>query len=107
MPISPPDLRCTHCNLPVPAGLVDPGSDVQFCCQGCRTVYQVIHGCGLDRFYRLREAADAPATPAHTTQRQYGEYDDAKFRELYCQTLSDGSQATELYLEGVHCAACV
>jgi Cu2+-exporting ATPase len=29
------------------------------------------------------------------------------FRDLYCQTLADGVQATELYLEGVHCAACV
>jgi len=91
----------------VPAGLVDPDGDVQFCCQGCRTVYQVIHGCGLDRFYRLREAADAAAMPARTTGRQYGEYDDAVFRDLYCQTLADGTWATELYLEGVHCAACV
>lgn len=104
------DVRCTHCGLPVPSGLVDPASDVQFCCQGCRTVYHVIHGCGLDRFYRLREAAEAAeaaGTPARTTQRQYGEYDDEVFRELYCQTLADGSRATELYLEGVHCAACV
>ena len=107
MPTPPADVRCTHCGLPVPAGLVAPDGDAQFCCQGCRTVYQMIHGCGLDRFYRLRETADAAATPARTTQRQYGEYDDAVFRDLYCQTLADGVQATELYLEGVHCAACV
>ncbi len=102
-----PDVRCTHCGLPVPSGLVEPGADEQFCCQGCRTVYQMIHGCGLDRFYRLRETADAASVPARTTGRQYGEYDDAVFRGLYCQTLADGAQATELYLEGVHCAACV
>ncbi len=107
MAVLSPDVRCTHCGLPVPLGLVDPAAGEQFCCQGCRTVYQVIHGCGLDRFYRLRESADATATPARTTQRQYGEYDDGVFRGLYCQTLADGAQATELYLEGVHCAACV
>lgn len=70
-------------------------------------MFQVLHGCELDRFYRLRESAEPAATQARATQRQYGEYDEAVFCDLYCQTLVDGIQATELYVEGVHCAACV
>jgi Cu2+-exporting ATPase len=93
--------------LPVPAGLVQPGAQDQFCCNGCRTVYQMIHGCGLDRFYRLRDGADAPAVQARTTDRRYAEYDADVFRDLYTQPQPDGSCRTELYLEGVHCAACV
>jgi Cu2+-exporting ATPase len=67
----------------------------------------MIHGSGLDRYYRLREDAVADAEPARTTDRQYGELDDPVFRELYYQSADDGTVATELYLEGVHCAACV
>ncbi len=100
-------MRCTHCGLPVPAGLVIADAAEQFCCNGCKTVYQMIRGCGLEQYYRLRESAAADATPARTTDRAYGEFDDATFGDLHVQTLPDGTQATELYLESVHCAACV
>ena len=107
LPLS--DVICTHCGLPVPDGLVDPDSDTQFCCNGCRSVYEIIHGCGLSRFYKLRDEASAvsEATAARTTDRRYGEFDASVFRDLYYQPQSDGSCRTELYLEGVHCAACV
>ncbi len=102
-----PAVYCVHCGLPVPPGLIDETEEHQFCCNGCRTVYKVIHGCGLDRFYKLRESTDAEATPAQTTDRQYGEFDDSVFHDLYVQQAPDETLATELYLEGVHCAACV
>lgn len=101
------DVACSHCGLPVPAGLVDPDSPLQFCCHGCQTVYEMIHGCGMDRFYRLRDATGAASPPARVTDLRYRELDDPVFRNLYYQTLSDGTQSTELYLEGVHCSACV
>lgn len=103
----PKGVACWHCGLGVPAGLVDPNQAEQFCCAGCRMVYGMIHGCGLERFYRIRTETAAEASPARSTQRKYGEMDDTVFRELYYQPLSDGSQSVELYLEGVHCAACV
>lgn len=98
---------CAHCGLPVPAGLIDETAPLQFCCGGCKAVYQVIQGCGLSGFYRLREAAEAAAQPARTTPRKYSELDGAIFAALYCRPLADGTQSVEFYLEGVHCAACV
>ena len=45
------------------------------------------------------------AGPHHAGQ--YSEFDDPVYRQLYYQSLPDGSQTVEFYLEGVHCAACV
>lgn len=98
---------CVHCGLPVPPGMINPESEQQFCCRGCEAVYAVISGCGLDRYYRLRREAEAAAQPARTTARKYQEYDEDAFRDLYCRSAADGLQTVELYLEGVHCAACV
>ncbi len=105
---APADVVCAHCGLPVPAGLVDKSAEHQFCCHGCATVWRVIHACGLDRYYGLREAAAAGAAQAaRTTGRPYDEFDDAAFERLYVRELADGTRAVELLLEGVHCGACV
>ncbi|MBL8878960.1 MAG: heavy metal translocating P-type ATPase [Phycisphaerales bacterium] len=100
-------VACAHCSLPVPAGLIEPGAAAQFCCHGCRTVYEVIHSSGLDRYYALRPADSSGVAPARTTGRSYAEFDDSAFREMHCQAQPGGVYSIELFLEGVHCAACV
>ncbi|RMF74071.1 MAG: hypothetical protein D6744_14945, partial [Planctomycetota bacterium] len=104
---TPTDVRCTHCGLPVPKGLVEPGAEHQFCCNGCKAVYAVIHGCGLDRYYDLRKREDAAPSPAKPSGETYTEFDDPTFTSLYVAQLDDGRATTELVLEGVHCGACV
>jgi Cu2+-exporting ATPase len=98
---------CAHCDLPVPRSLIDPAAEHQFCCSGCAAVYEAIHACGLDRYYGLRRKLDAEPEPARPTGRRFEEFDDPTFRELYGRHRADGSCDVELYLEGVHCAACV
>jgi len=98
---------CAHCGLAVPLGVVEADAPRQFCCQGCRAVYAVIHEHGLDRYYTLRDSSGSASAPASPTGRSYGEFDDPGFQARNCWRTADGVAATELYLEGVHCAACV
>ncbi|MFA6044718.1 MAG: heavy metal translocating P-type ATPase [Phycisphaerales bacterium] len=95
---------CTHCGLPVPAGLVAPDREAQFCCHGCETAYEVIHRCGLDRYYALKERN---AGAARTSGRSYAEFDDETFRAMYVRRDAAGTCHAELFLSGMHCAACV
>jgi len=102
------DHDCAHCGLPVPSGLVVADQREQFCCQGCTSVYEVIHGCGLDAYYRLRDQSDEASKPARPTDSErLSAFDSEKFHELYVTTRDDGNRAVDLMLEGVHCAACV
>jgi Cu2+-exporting ATPase len=98
---------CDHCGLPVPAGLVEDGAELQFCCNGCRVAYQVIHEHGLDGYYDIKARIDAPEQAAQRSGKSFAEFDDPAFHKLYCRTLPSGLETVELYLEGVHCAACV
>ncbi len=98
---------CTHCSLPVPAARPLPAHEAQFCCEGCATVHALITGGGLGDYYAYRERAEPEPRPAQTTARSYADFDDVAFRALYCRTTAQGLNATELFLEGVHCAACV
>jgi Cu2+-exporting ATPase len=96
--------RCTHCGLPVPAGVVEPGNGSQFCCGGCRVAFEVIMASGLGRYYELAERRD---TAVHSSGRRFEEFDHEAFQALYVTRRPDGLSGTELYLEGVHCASCV
>ncbi len=100
-------ISCDHCGLPVPAGLVDSDAELQFCCSGCRVAYDVIHGAGLEGYYDLKDRIDAPELAAQGRGTAYEDFDDPAFAELYCRRRQDGMTTIELYLEGVHCAACV
>ena len=98
---------CAHCGLPVPAGLIDDDAKQQFCCSGCRVAYEVIRGAGLEDYYALKNRIGAPEQAALGQGRAYDEFDDPSFADLYCRPMPEGLATVELYLEGVHCAACV
>jgi P-type Cu2+ transporter len=97
-------VRCAHCGLDVPSGLIVDSAERQFCCSGCNTAFAILHEHGLDRYYAFAEKREAPV---RATGRSYEEFDHPAFAELYVQPRPDGLARTELYLEGVHCASCV
>jgi len=86
--------------------MVDESSDMQFCCNGCKMVYETIHSCGLDQFYEIKKGLEEKE-PGKTTDRRYEPFDDESFAEQYVKQTDDGIAHIDLYLEGVHCAACV
>ncbi len=96
------EVACTHCGLPVPAGLAD--HDPPFCCNGCATAYEVLQGCGLEGYYRLAERRNARVEPSG---RGFEEFDHEAFHALYVRPGAGGLLETDLHLEGVHCASCV
>lgn len=106
-PDGPPGAACTHCGLPVPAGLIEAGAARPFCCGGCRAVYELIHECGLERFYRLRGQDNWSGAASRATGARYDDFDHERFLALHCRAAASGLPSVELRLEGVHCAACV
>lgn len=105
--LRPSGVACDHCGLPVPPGNADRDGGDRFCCAGCATVWEAIHGCGLERYYALREQADAEARPAAVRGGAWSEWDDDAFLDRHAPAAADGLRRADLYLEGVHCGACV
>jgi Cu2+-exporting ATPase len=99
---------CAYCGLPVPKGLYDPLATRQFCCAGCQTVRAAIEAGGLDAYYRVRADTPTAPRPAQPSGRSFAEFDAPQFLQRHARaTSSDNCQMLDLYLEGVHCAACV
>jgi Cu2+-exporting ATPase len=70
-------------------------------------VFQVLAANGLSAYYALRQASGTEPRAASTTDRSYEAFDEPKFQGLYCLAAGDGKLSVDLYLEGVHCSACV
>ncbi len=105
-------VQCAHCGLPVPRALIDARHSEQFCCAGCRSVYRLICDAGLTQYYALRRQTlaeqGAPlARPAERTDSRYADFDAPAFQSQYTEQVAPGSSRVELFLEGVHCAACL
>lgn len=104
---------CAHCGLPVPGASTDASGDgPHFCCSGCRTVHSILHQAGYaDSYYRLRAAdsrRSAVRPPRRSTEENLlAELDSESFRDEHCSVTDGGRLRTNLFLDGVHCAACV
>jgi len=98
---------CAHCGYPVPAGLVQAGDAAQFCCSGCRQVHTLVREWGFDQYYQLINQQRGTLEPATVTGRSFDDFDDERAQRDATVTVGPGRRRTRLYLEGVHCAACV
>jgi P-type Cu2+ transporter len=104
-----PDTECKHCALPVGPNPIGDGP--YFCCTGCEIVFHALRDNGWDdTFYRLTDVArERDATPASPSidPLVLSELDSDAFIEDNTVLNDDGSRTVELFLDGVHCAACV
>ena len=98
---------CAHCGLAVPASLVREGDADQFCCNGCRQVYTLVQEWGFDKYYTLVERQRGVLEPARVTGRSFEDFDDGRVQADATEQAGADRCRTRLYLEGVHCAACV
>ncbi len=110
-PDHPDHPTCAHCGLPAPP---PPDGESAFCCSGCATVFHLMQDTGLGSFYALRDRlGDAPsgqpveADAVAEAERAYALYDDPAFLARYSRPHGATTQRIELYVQHVHCAACV
>ena len=107
-----PDTACAHCGLPVGTHPVGAPGGPAFCCSGCEIVYETLHTSGLgDTYYRLSDIAEdkGRARPADTATDDLvlSELDSDAYLDEHTTLHDDGTRSGELFLDGVHCAACV
>jgi len=100
-------VACAHCGLEVAPTLLRESEPQQFCCAGCRQVYGLIHAWGYDQYYRLVDQQQAPLEPARVSGRTFEDLDDAGVQAACTEATGADRLRSRLYLEGVHCAACV
>jgi len=98
---------CAHCGLEVPARLIRDGEERQFCCSGCRSVHGLLNEMGMDGYYDLLESQGVVGKPPVISGRGFEDFDAPAFIQEHGRDTADGGKLIKVYLEGVHCAACI
>ncbi|MBL7979444.1 MAG: heavy metal translocating P-type ATPase [Bacteroidetes Order II. Incertae sedis bacterium] len=101
---------CDHCGQPVGNYPIFSETAV-FCCAGCEIVYDALHVSGLEAtYYKLREAEgvnDKPIVAISEKELDLIGLDSSQYVEKHTILRPDGNREALLFLEGLHCTACV
>ncbi|HVY55300.1 MAG TPA: heavy metal translocating P-type ATPase metal-binding domain-containing protein, partial [Thermodesulfobacteriota bacterium] len=103
-----PVSRCLHCGEILDTSNTIESKGKLFCCNGCRSVYELLGALGPDDYYAIRESQDIvrttpPQDPA--SGENYAYLDTESFADLYVS--EEKPHTMNFYVEGIECAACL
>lgn len=103
---------CTHCDEEILVPIFnteDSDKKEPFCCNGCLTVFNVLHQKGLESYYDIKNQSSIfkRRSPVSIKEQKFLYLDDPEFIKEYAYKNLDGENTIEFYLEGIHCLACL
>ncbi|MDN5213897.1 heavy metal translocating P-type ATPase metal-binding domain-containing protein [Fulvivirgaceae bacterium BMA12] len=98
-------LRCYHCGEECDDNTIRIDSK-HFCCQGCKTVYEILTESGLTQYYQLEK------TPGTTQKKRpqntnFDFLDNPEIQQKLLSFSSDSFQNLYLKLPAIHCSSCI
>lgn len=96
--------NCFHCGIECNTNEVINYDDKKFCCNGCKTVYEIFSQHELTCYYDFQSA------PGATPQDIQGKYDYLDNEEIVTKLLDfeeNGTHIVSLYIPNIHCSSCI
>lgn len=94
---------CFHCGLDCESSPI-VFNDKSFCCQGCKTVYQIFSEHDLIGYYDLENAPGATPTEI---EGKFDYLDNPKIVEKLLEFDDSNIQIVSLYIPHIHCSSCI
>src|SRR5690554_5673341 len=97
-------LNCYHCGDDIVENEKIIFDDKNFCCQGCRTVYELFSENGLMTYYDFEK--NPGATPKNVTSK-YNYLDNPEIVSKLLDFEESNIQIVRLYIPHIHCSSCI
>ncbi|WP_194767163.1 heavy metal translocating P-type ATPase [Tamlana sp. I1] len=94
---------CFHCGLDS-SSVEIIYDEKSFCCQGCKTVYEIFSANDLTSYYDLQQA---PGATPKEIEGKYNFLDNAKIVESLLEFDDEKTQIITLYIPHIHCSSCI
>lgn len=96
--------KCFHCGNEIEENDIIVFDDKSFCCNGCKTVYEIFSANDLTCYY------DFQASPGATPQDIKGKYEFLDQDEISTKLLEfkeDTTHIVSLFIPHIHCSSCI
>ena len=96
--------NCFHCGIEIIQSEQIVFDDKNFCCNGCKTVYEIFSQNDMSCYY------DFEQSPGATPQETLGKYDFLDNDEIVSKLLDfqeNSSAIISLYIPHIHCSSCI
>ena len=98
--------NCIHCGADCGKTPVTWEEKI-FCCNGCKTVYQLLHENKLYNYYKLEETPGVKLETTTEFGNKYAVLDNAEVKEKLI-TFSQGNiSKVKFFIPVIHCASCI
>jgi Cu+-exporting ATPase len=78
--------------------------DKSFCCQGCKTVFEILQSNDMENFYSLN---NSPGIQLKKNKKNYDYLDNPEITEKLLDFSDDGISVVRLFLPAIHCSSCI
>ncbi|MDV7188418.1 heavy metal translocating P-type ATPase metal-binding domain-containing protein [Lutibacter sp. TH_r2] len=95
--------NCYHCGADCGKKPVK-FNNKEFCCNGCKTVYEILNANELTCYYDLEAT---PGTIPTEIQGKYNYLDNEEIIEKLVEFNDGETSVVELYIPSVHCSSCI
>ncbi|WP_267740065.1 heavy metal translocating P-type ATPase [Myroides injenensis] len=95
---------CYHCGNEITAFNRIKFDEKEFCCNGCKTVYEIFSDNNLECYY------DMESSPGATPEEANGKYDFLEKEDIITKLLEFNEGTTSivsLYIPHIHCSSCI
>ena len=97
------DNQCFHCGDPCGSTAIH-FQEKQFCCNGCKTVFEIFSENDLTSYYDLQKSPGA--IPAEI-EGKYDFLDQASIVQKLTEFQDDDIEIVTLYIPHIHCSSCI
>jgi Cu+-exporting ATPase len=95
--------NCYHCDNPCEDEIVF--EEKSFCCEGCRTVFDILNSNQLQGYYKLNENPGVKSEGSRGGRYNYLDLEDIKSKLLLFS--EEGISKIRLSLPQIHCSSCL
>jgi Cu+-exporting ATPase len=96
--------KCYHCGEGCDGSIVS--HQHAFCCNGCKTVFEILDENNLCAYYNLNNAPGIAFTKAASSSK-YAYLDDAEVRRQLIHFTEGNVSTVTFYVPQIHCSSCI
>ncbi len=101
-------LVCYHCGLEMSEAETVWFDGKPFCCNGCKTVYEILNKNQLSQYYKMNETPGVKTDEIDEQIKQKYAYLDKPEIEKQLLEFDDGqTKVVNFYIPNIHCSSCI